>query len=125
MPTVPRITNITQTSFEIRLQDTGGGSATVRDTSYLVIEEGAWTFPDGTAVEAFNYTSKIANLERRWEKEEEKERHDQAPHNHPSAACTKRFSDFPVEFAREFTPTLGYKPICKMMKNIRGCTKTD
>ncbi|MBR9690042.1 MAG: hypothetical protein GOV01_04050 [Candidatus Altiarchaeota archaeon] len=55
--TVTRIANISSTNFTVRLQDTGGGAATIRDVHYLIIEEGNWTLPGGTRIEAQKYNS--------------------------------------------------------------------
>jgi pullulanase/glycogen debranching enzyme len=37
-----RISNITTTSFDLRLEDPVGGAVAVDSVSYLVAEEGAW-----------------------------------------------------------------------------------
>lgn len=66
VPTVTRITNITSDNFTIRLQDTGGGTATTRNVSYLVMETGNWTLPGGNSVEAVKYTSTTTDNDADW-----------------------------------------------------------
>ena len=66
VPTVTRITNITDNSFAVRLQDTGGGTATTRNISYLVVEAGNWTLPNGDHLEATTYTSTTTDSDSDW-----------------------------------------------------------
>ena len=55
-PVVPRVSNATATSFDLRLQSPSGGSPSAENVCYMVVEEGTWTI-DGVAVEAQRYTS--------------------------------------------------------------------
>ena len=64
-PTVTRVSNVTTTSFDVRLQDPSGGSVVTENVSYLVVEEGTWTI-DGHLVEAQIYTSTVTDEDSSW-----------------------------------------------------------
>ncbi len=55
--TVVRITNITNASFNARLQEVDGSSSTTSQVHYIVMERGKWHLPDGTPVEAQKFLS--------------------------------------------------------------------
>jgi len=60
-PVATRISNITDSGFDIKLQNpdyisTTHGAETV---SYMVVEEGSWTLPDGTLIEAGNLDTNL------------------------------------------------------------------
>ncbi|UCG32935.1 MAG: hypothetical protein JSU68_14880 [Phycisphaerales bacterium] len=64
-PTVVRVSNVTGTSFDVRLVDPSGGTPVAETVSYLVVEEGAWTI-DGVSVEAQSYTSTVTDANGSW-----------------------------------------------------------
>ena len=64
-PTVTRVSNVTTTSFDVRLQNPSGGSVVTENVSYLVVEEGTWTV-DGYPVEAQIYTSTVTDENNSW-----------------------------------------------------------
>jgi hypothetical protein len=64
-PVVVRVNNVTATSFDVMLQD-AGGSVVADDVHYVVMEEGVWTLPDGTAIEAARVTSDGTNHNGSW-----------------------------------------------------------
>jgi hypothetical protein len=67
VPVVSRVNNVTSTSFAVRLQNPADTSAVSAETVHcLVIEEGAWTLPDGTKIEAQKYTSSVTDHDRSW-----------------------------------------------------------
>ena len=67
VPTVTRVANLTPTSFRLKLQNPGDGSApTTRDVDYVVVEEGSWTMPDGRAIEAHITTSTTTDTATDW-----------------------------------------------------------
>ncbi len=59
-PVVTRVSNVTQTSFDVRLQNPSSGPVAAENVCYLVVEEGTWTI-DGFAVEAQTYTSTVTD----------------------------------------------------------------
>ncbi len=59
-PVVSRVSNVTPTSFDLRLQNPSGGAVVPENVSYLVVEEGTWTI-DGVAVEAQKYPSTVTD----------------------------------------------------------------
>jgi len=64
-PVVPRISNVTPTSFDLRLQNPAGGTPVADQVSYLVVEEGVWTV-DGVTIEAWTYTSTVTDENNSW-----------------------------------------------------------
>ena len=42
LPVVPRVSNVTSTSFQVRLQNPSSNTVMAERVSYLVVEEGAW-----------------------------------------------------------------------------------
>ena len=64
-PVVTRVSNVTSTSFDVRLQNPSGGAVAAENVSYLVVEEGTWTI-DGVAVEAQKYTSTVTDDNNSW-----------------------------------------------------------
>lgn len=69
-PVVTRVSNVTQTSFDVRLQNPGdlAGVAAER-VHYLVVEEGVWTLPDGRAIEAQVVSGTVTNSAGSWKGE--------------------------------------------------------
>ncbi|MCP3962678.1 MAG: hypothetical protein GY719_32970, partial [bacterium] len=59
-PVVPRISAVTSTSFDVRLQNPSGGGVASDNLCYLVVEEGTWTI-DGVDIEAQTYTSTVTD----------------------------------------------------------------
>ena len=59
-PVVPRVSNVTASSFDLRLQNPSGGAVASENICYLVVEEGTWTI-DGVAIEAQTYTSTVTD----------------------------------------------------------------
>lgn len=51
-PVSVRIDNVSATSFDVALQSPSGASLSTDTVYYMVVEEGAWTMPDGTLIEA-------------------------------------------------------------------------
>jgi hypothetical protein len=67
IPVVTRINNVTSTSFDVRLQNPGDVSSVSPETIHcLVMEEGAWTLPDGRKAEAQKYTSTVTDHNASW-----------------------------------------------------------
>ena len=60
IPIVPRVSNVTATSFDVRLQNPSSGLVVSDNISYLVVEEGSWSI-DGVTVEAQTYTSTVTD----------------------------------------------------------------
>ena len=66
-PVVTRVANVTGSSFDVRLQSPGDVASISAETiHYLVVEEGAWTLPDGRALEAFTYSSTLTDENNSW-----------------------------------------------------------
>ncbi|MEM7798719.1 MAG: CARDB domain-containing protein, partial [Chloroflexota bacterium] len=67
MPTVVRLRNVTGSSFEVRLQNPGDGTAPAADdVTCLVVESGAHTLPDGRKIEAQKYLSSQLDWAGSW-----------------------------------------------------------
>ncbi len=64
-PVVTRISNLSPTSFDVRLQNPSGGAVAFDDVSYLVVEEGTWTVA-GVTIEAQTYTSTVTDENSSW-----------------------------------------------------------
>ena len=65
-PMVPRISNITNSSFEVRLQSPSGGVPSQAElVSYLVVEAGDWIV-DGVRISASKYTSTVTDEDQSW-----------------------------------------------------------
>ena len=64
-PAVTRVSNVSTTSFDVRLQNPSGGSVATENVSYVVVEEGTWTI-DGHLVEAQIYTSTVTDEDGSW-----------------------------------------------------------
>ena len=62
-PAVIRITNVDPTGFEIRIQEWGylDGSHVVETVSYMVMEAGSYSLPDGTRIEANTIETQAAS----------------------------------------------------------------
>ncbi|UCG15336.1 MAG: hypothetical protein JSV19_08550 [Phycisphaerales bacterium] len=65
LPVVSRVSNVTASSFDVRLQNPCGDPVTTDNVSYLVIEEGVSTI-DGVEFEAWTYTSTVVDLNLSW-----------------------------------------------------------
>jgi len=66
-PVVTRVSNVTSTSFDVRLQNPGDLAVVVAESvHYLVVEAGAWTLPDGRAIEAQVVDSKVTDENSSW-----------------------------------------------------------
>ncbi len=67
MPVVSRVSNVTGSSFAVRLQNPGNGTAVSPETVHcMVVEEGVWTLPDGRSIEAHTYNSTVTDENNRW-----------------------------------------------------------
>jgi hypothetical protein len=67
VPVVPRVSSVTSASFAVRLQNPGDGSSVSPEIVHcLVMEEGAWTLPDGRQVEAHKYLSTVTDHNASW-----------------------------------------------------------
>jgi hypothetical protein len=64
-PIVARVSNVTQTSFDVRLQNPSGGTVAAEDVSYIVVEKGVWTI-DGVNIEAQMYLSTVTGAYSSW-----------------------------------------------------------
>jgi len=64
-PVVTRISSVTRSSFDIRLQTAGGGTISGYKVFYLVVEEGSHTV-DGQQIEAQKYTSSVTDENDSW-----------------------------------------------------------
>ncbi|MGD8768653.1 MAG: fibronectin type III domain-containing protein [Desulfobacterales bacterium] len=64
-PVVARVSNVTSTSFDVRLQNPSGGAVKADTVSYLVVEEGAWNI-DGVKIEAQTYLSTVTDENNSW-----------------------------------------------------------
>lgn len=51
-PVSVRLDNVGASSFDLALQSPSGASLSTDTVYYMVVEEGAWTMPDGTLIEA-------------------------------------------------------------------------
>jgi uncharacterized repeat protein (TIGR01451 family) len=71
IPLVTRVRNVSGSSFEVRLQNPHGGNPDVALNSetvhYLVMEEGAFTLPDGRQIEAQKYDSTVTDRRGSWD----------------------------------------------------------
>ncbi|GAB4325957.1 MAG: hypothetical protein Kow0059_22180 [Candidatus Sumerlaeia bacterium] len=67
IPVVTRIDAVTNTSFDLRLQNPGDlGTPAPDEVHYIVMEEGVWTMPDGRKVEARKYLSTVTSENNSW-----------------------------------------------------------
>ncbi len=64
-PVVTRISNVTPTSFDLRLQNPSGLPVYPDKVSYVVVEEGSWVI-DGMKVEAQKYVSTVTDHNESW-----------------------------------------------------------
>jgi hypothetical protein len=64
-PVVARVSDVTSTSFKVRLQNPSGGTVVAENVSYLVVEEGTWTI-DGVNIEAQTYLSTVTDENSSW-----------------------------------------------------------
>ncbi len=64
-PTVPRVSNVTSTSFDVRLDNPSGGAVSAENINYFVVEEGTWTI-DGVNIEAQTYVSTVTDENNSW-----------------------------------------------------------
>jgi len=60
-PVATRISNVSQTGFDIQLQSPDYITSThgAETVSYMVVEEGSWALPDGTLIEAGNLDTNL------------------------------------------------------------------
>ncbi|RZB36745.1 MAG: hypothetical protein SRB2_01824 [Desulfobacteraceae bacterium Eth-SRB2] len=64
-PVVVRVSNVTSTSFDVRLQNPSDGAVKKDIVSYLVVEEGTWNI-DGVKIEAQVYLSTVNDENNSW-----------------------------------------------------------
>ncbi len=65
VPVVTRVSSVTPTSFDVRLQNPSGGGVATENVSYIVVEEGVWTI-DGVNIEAQTYLSTVTDRKSNW-----------------------------------------------------------
>jgi uncharacterized repeat protein (TIGR02543 family) len=65
VPVVARVSSVTATSFDVRLQNPSGGAVVAENVSYIVVEEGTWTI-DGVNIEAQTYLSTVTDNANSW-----------------------------------------------------------
>ena len=66
-PSVIRLQNVSGSGFEVKLQNPGDGEVLVSDSLFcLVVEEGAWTLPNGEPIEAQRYTTSRTDRSGSW-----------------------------------------------------------
>jgi hypothetical protein len=66
LPVVVRMQNVGTSTFEIRLQNPSNQVITARDVHCVIVEEGAYTMPDGRKVEAKKYRSTVTDHDQSW-----------------------------------------------------------
>ncbi|HEY90167.1 MAG TPA: DUF11 domain-containing protein, partial [Thermoflexia bacterium] len=76
LPLVTRVRHAAGSSFELRLQQPGGGTVSTRDVHYLVMESGAYTLPNGIHLEGQIYTSTVTDGSSSWHGEPQSYLHD-------------------------------------------------
>jgi len=64
-PIVVRVSNVTSTSFDVWLQNPGGGPVVADTINYMVAEEGVWTI-NGVDIEAQTYLSTVTDSDSSW-----------------------------------------------------------
>jgi hypothetical protein len=64
-PVVVRVSNVTSTSFDVRLQNPSDGAVKTDTVSFLVVEEGTWNI-DGVKIEAQTYLSTVTDENSSW-----------------------------------------------------------
>jgi hypothetical protein len=64
-PVVTRVSAVTGTSFDVRLQNPSGGAVVAEKISYIVVEEGVHTI-GGVNIEAQTYTSTVTDENGSW-----------------------------------------------------------
>ena len=65
LPAVARVSNVTSTSFDLRLQNPSGSAVASENISCVVVEEGTWTI-DGVTIEAQTYLSTVTDNDSSW-----------------------------------------------------------
>jgi hypothetical protein len=65
IPVVTRVSNVTATSFDLRLQNPSGNGLLAENVSYVVVEEGTWVI-DGVAIEAQTFNSTVTDYRYSW-----------------------------------------------------------
>jgi hypothetical protein len=65
IPVVARVSNVTSTSFDVRLQNPSDDVVAAENVSYVVVEEGTWTV-DGADLEAQTYLSTVTDEDGSW-----------------------------------------------------------
>ena len=66
-PISVRLADVTANSFDIKLQNPSGNTPATDDVHYVVIEEGAYTMPDGTLIEAASLnTNQVSSSNNGW-----------------------------------------------------------
>lgn len=65
VPVVPRVRNVTPTSFDLRLQNPSGAAVVEDVVHYIAMDEGAWVI-DGVPCEAHRYTSTVTDSASSW-----------------------------------------------------------
>ena len=65
VPVVTRVSAVTSSSFDVRLQNAGAGIVDTETVHYIVVEEGTWTI-DGVNIEAQLYNSTVTDENNSW-----------------------------------------------------------
>ncbi|MDX1429196.1 MAG: DUF4382 domain-containing protein, partial [Rhodothermales bacterium] len=66
VPSVVRMRNVSESGFEVLLEDPSKRFVPPEDVYCLVAEEGAWTLPDGRSFEARRYLSTVTDWKNSW-----------------------------------------------------------
>jgi hypothetical protein len=67
VPVVTPLNNVNPSAFDVRLQNPVDGAPVTPETVHcFVVEEGAWTLPDGRNIEARTYLSTITDENSSW-----------------------------------------------------------
>jgi hypothetical protein len=66
IPAVVRMQNVSNTTFQIRLQNPSNQKVTKRQVHCVIAEEGAYKLADGRRVEAMKYLSKVTDNDQSW-----------------------------------------------------------
>ena len=65
VPIVTRVSNVSSTSFDVRLQNPSGGVPVGENVSCLIVEEGSWVI-DGVRIDAQRFNSTVTDENNSW-----------------------------------------------------------
>jgi len=66
VPRTVRLRNVDSSSFDVRGQNPSGTTCPTTTAHYIVMEEGVWSLPDGTKVEASKYDTSTVGENNNW-----------------------------------------------------------